>query len=150
MLLPPLLFLAAVMMAADFTAIDLRPLRVLQIPYSRAVDYAHFIIPGSCALIWLATVRKWPNASSIISVLLCFTLIGQIPAYANRRTARIPVSRFLTPEKRDALESRVGFPIFEQASSGRGHEVFVAPGNEAAARKELQRLGVLARPAAVE
>jgi len=147
-LLPPLLFFGAVMMAADFTAIDLRPLHVLQIPYLKAMDYAHFIIPGFCALIWLATVRKWPNASAIVSVVLCFILISQIPAYADRRIVRIPVGRFLTLEEREALKSRIAFPIYEQASSGRGNEVFVAPCNEASAKIELRRLGILSGRAA--
>src|SRR3954464_87897 len=94
-LLPPLLFLGAMMMAADFTAIDLRPLRVLHVPYLKAMDYAHFIIPGACALLWLTMFWKWPKASSIICVLLCFVLIGQIPTYAERRVARLPVTRWL-------------------------------------------------------
>jgi hypothetical protein len=137
-LLPPLMFLGAVMMAADFTAIDLRLLRVLRIPYPRAMDYAHLIIPAFCALLWLATVRRWPNTSSIASVLLCFALIAQIPPYAQRRIARIPVRRFLTSQELNALAAKAGFPMDEQSST-----VLVAPGNEAEARDQLRRLRVL-------
>jgi hypothetical protein len=142
-LLPPLLFLAAMFMGADFTAICLRPLRVLQIPYPKAMNAAHVIIPACCAAIWLITLRRWPNTGSMVSVVLCFVLIGQIPRYAERRTASIPVRRFLTSAEQDALKSRITFPIFEQASSGRGNEVIVAPANAASAREELQRLRML-------
>ena len=137
-------------MAADLFAISLRPLRVLQIPYPKAMDYAHFIIPGFCALIWLATVRKWPNASSIASVVLCLVLLVQIPAYAERQIVHIPTSRFLTSQEREALKARITFPIFEQNSSGRGNEVFVSPANEALVKVELQQIGVLSGRAATK
>jgi hypothetical protein len=140
-LLPPVCFLGAMVMAADFTAIDLGPLRVLHVPYLKAMDYAHFIIPGFCALIWLATVRKWPTASSIASVLLCFVLIGQIPAYAERRIARLPVTRWLETDEAKSFESRDGFAIV-QTGSNEGLFVIVAPENAVRARNELNRLGV--------
>jgi hypothetical protein len=113
------------------------------------MDYAHFIIPGACALLWLATVRKWPNSSSIISVLLCFVLIGQIPAYAERRIARLPVTRWLETDEAKAFESRGGFGIVQTGSKD-GLFVIVAPENAARARDELSRLGVArsGRPAA--
>jgi hypothetical protein len=141
-LLPPLLFLAAMMMAADFTAIAMRPLHVLHVPYVHAMDYAHFIIPGACALAWLATFWKWPKASSIICVLLCFVLIGQIPAYAERRVARLPVTRWLETDEAKSFESRNGFPIY-QVGSKEGEFVLVAPENAARARDELSKLGVV-------
>lgn len=128
-------------MAADFTAIGLRPLRVLHIPYPRAMDYAHFLIPGSCALIWLAGIWKWPSASSTISVLLCFVLIAQLPAYVERRTARIPVTRFLDWDETESFESRNGFAIC-QTGSREGLFVIVAPENAVRAREDLGRLGL--------
>ena len=130
------------MISADFTAIDLRPLKALQIPYLKAMDYAHFIIPGFCAAIWLATVWKWPNAGSIVSVLLCFVLIGQIPAYAERRMTRLPVTRRLETDEAMSFESRVGFSIF-QTGSKEGLSVIVAPGNASQAQNELRRLGIV-------
>jgi hypothetical protein len=139
--LPPLLFCAAVIMAADFAAIELAPLHVLHIPYAKAMDFAPLIIPGSCALIWLATVRKWPNAGSIMSVLLCFVLISQIPAYAQRRVARLPVTRWLRMDEARTFESHNGFAICQTGSSD-GLFVIVAPENAGRARDELDRLGV--------
>ncbi len=141
-LLPPLLFLGAMIMAADFTAIDLRPLHVLHVPYLKAMDYAHFIIPGACALLWLATVQKWPNASSIICVLLCFVLIDQIRAYAQKHVARLPVTRWLETDEAKSFESRNGFPIY-QVGSKDGEFVIVAPENAARARDEFSRLGIV-------
>lgn len=142
-LLTLFLFFGAMMIAADFTAIGLRSLRSLQVPYVKAMDYAHLIIPASCALIWLATVRKWGGAATVATVVLCFVLVSQIPGYAQRRVARIPVNRFLTSAELEMVESRVAFPIFQQASNVVGNEVFVAPANEVAAREEMRRLGIL-------
>ena len=142
MLLPPLLFVGAMVMAAGATAVDLRPLHVLQVPYPKAMDYAHFIIPGACALLWLATVRKWPNLGSILSVLLCMVLIAQIPAYAERRVARVPVTRWLEAREAKSFEARNGFSIYQTGSKG-GMFVIVAPENGARAREELGRLGVV-------
>lgn len=55
--LPPLIFLGLMIIAAGFTAITLRPLKVLGVPYPAAMDYAHVIAPVGCAMLWLATLR---------------------------------------------------------------------------------------------
>lgn len=141
-LLTPLLFFGAMMIAADFTAILLRPLRALSIPYPQAMNYAHFIIPGGSALIWLFTVRIWPMASSISSVLFCFMLISLIPIYAEKHVARIPVARWLDSDAAKSFEIRNGFPIYQIGSSD-GEFVLIAPENAFRAREELKRLGMV-------
>jgi hypothetical protein len=77
----------------------------------------------------------------MISVLVCFVLIGQIPAYAERRVARLPVTRWLETNEAKSFESRNGFPIYQLGSKD-GLFVIVAPGNAVRARGELGRLGV--------
>lgn len=147
--LPPLLLFAAMIMAADFTAISLRPIHALRIPYLKAMDYAHFIIPGFCAAIWLASLRKWPTVGSIVAVVLCFALVDQIPGYAARRTSQVPVRRWLESEERQSFESRNGFAIFQMGSTD-GLVVIVAPEHAVQARDDLNRLGLVSsrRPAA--
>jgi hypothetical protein len=144
---PPLLFLAAMIMAADFTAITLRPLKALQIPYPRWVDHSHLLIPAACAVLWLASLRKWPNAGAIVSVVLCFMLVGRIPRYADSLVAKVPVTRWLEPNDLKSIESRLGVPVFEQGSR-EGTFVIVAPANEQRLRAELVRMQLLRYPAA--
>jgi hypothetical protein len=146
---PPLCFLAAVIMGADFTAIDLRPLRALQIPYPSLLDYAHFIVPIACAALWLVTLRKWPVVGPIVAVLLCFTLISLIPRYAQTRVAAIPLTRWIEPPDLDAMQDRIGFKVMEQGS-GRRVLLYVAPQHESQARAEFERLALAPPPAATE
>ncbi|HEY1341312.1 MAG TPA: hypothetical protein VGF59_27570 [Bryobacteraceae bacterium] len=146
-LLPPLLFLAAMMMGADFTAIDLRPLKALQIHYPMWMDYAHFLIPGACAVVWLVSLRKWPNAGAVVSVLLCFTLVPLIPRYAESRIGKVPVTRWIDSNDLKSIEATLGVPLFEQGSR-EGTFVIVAPANEPQLRAELARLQLLGGPAA--
>lgn len=142
-LLPPLIFAVAVFLGADMTAVESRPAHYLQIPYLKAMDYSHLIVPAACALIWLVTRWKWPHISAFICVSLCFVLLSQVPSYYEGLTARIPVSRSLTWEERQAFEARVPFRICESSSSYGGNKVYVAPANELPAREQLQQFGVL-------
>lgn len=147
MFLPPLLFLGAMIMAADFTAITLRPLKTLQIPYLKLMDYSHFIFPGCCAVLWLMTLRKWPNAGAIVAVLLCFTLVSYIPRYAESRVAKVPVTRWIESNDLKSIETTLGVPLFERGSR-EGNFVIVAPENEQRVRAELVRLQLLGGSAA--
>jgi hypothetical protein len=140
--LPPLVLFALVIMASDFTWISLAPLKALHIPYLKAIDYAHLAIPGFCAVIWLATLRKWPTAGSTLAVALCVVLVAQIPGYAERRTARVPVRRSLESEEQKSFERRNGFPVY-QTGSKEGMFVVVAPEHEVQARDDLSRLGLV-------
>jgi hypothetical protein len=115
-IVPPLVFVGAVIMAADFTAITLRPLRVLQIPYPGWMDYAQFLVPGACAVVWLASLRKWPNAGAVVAVLLCSTLVPLIPRYAESRVARVPVTRWIESNDLKSIESALGVRVSEQGS----------------------------------
>jgi hypothetical protein len=146
-LLPPLIFLGAMFMAAGFTTISLRPLKVLQIAYPRWMDYSHFLIPGACAVLWLMSFRKWPNAGAIVAVLLCSTLLPLIPRYAESRVAKVPVTRWIDSNDLKSIEGTLGVPVFEQGSR-EGTFVIVAPANEQRVRVELARLQLLGRPAA--
>jgi hypothetical protein len=147
-LLPPLLLLGAVFMAADFTSIHLRPLKALRIPYPRVLDAAHLLIPAACAVLWLGTLRRWPRAGPIVAVVLCFTVISLIPVYAERRVARVPVTRWIDTGELGSMEARLGVPLWEQGT-GEGAFVIVAPENERQVRAELSRLGLL-RPRAAD
>jgi len=142
LLVPPLLFLAAAMMGAGLTAISLGPLRTLQIPYPRAMEYAHVIIPGACMVLWLATIRWWPRLGAITTIVLCFTLIGRIPAYAEHRISRLPVRRWLESAELKQLELNTGFKVSEQGTRD-GTFVLVAPQHEQQAHAELATLGLL-------
>jgi len=146
-LLPPLFLLGAMIMAADVAAVTLRPLKELQIPYWKWMDYSAFIFPGACAVLWLATLRKWPNAGGVVAVLLCFALVSFIPWYAEGRVAKLPVTRWMEPDDLKSIETRLGVPVFERGSH-EGTFVVVAPENEVRVRAELVRLKLLARPAA--
>ena len=142
LLLPPLLFLGAMFMAADFTAITLGPLKVLQIAYPRWMDYSHFLIPVACAIVWLLSLRKWPNAGAIVAILLCFTLLSLIPRFAESRVAKVPVTRWIDSNDLKSIETMVGVPVTEQGSR-EGTFVIVAPSNEQRVRAELVRLKLL-------
>jgi hypothetical protein len=128
-------------MGADFTAIDLAPLRALQIRYPSFLDYTHFIVPSACAALWLFTLRKWPVAGPIVAVLFCFVLIGLIPRYAQTRVAAIPLARWIEPLDLEAMQARIGFKVLEQ-SSARQIVLYVAPQNESQARAEVERLAL--------
>jgi hypothetical protein len=141
-LLPPLLFIGAMFMAADFTALTLAPLKVLQIPYPRWMAYFHFLIPGACAIVWLLSLRKWPNAGAIVAVLLCFTLMPLILQFAESRVVKVPVTRWIELNELKSIEGTVGVPITEQGSRD-GTFVIVAPSNEQRVRAELARLKLL-------
>ena len=127
--LPPLLFLGATFMASGFTAVALRPLKVLQIPYPGWLDYSHFLIPGACAAVWLVSLRKWPNAGGIVAVVLCFMLVPLVPRYAESRVAKVPVTRWIDSKELKAMENNLGVPVFEVGSRG-GTFVVVAPAHE--------------------
>ena len=141
-LLTPLLLAAFAFMGADFTAITLRPLKVLGIPYPTAMDYAHWIVPGGCGLLWLATRRLWPWGSAIMAVVLCSYLIGRIPGYAPRRTAAIPVRRWLEPGEESTLRLLIHSPVF-QSGGADGLRVVVAPTNDLPTRRYLRQIGLL-------
>ena len=135
-------------MGADISAIDLRPLKLLQIAYPGWMDYSHFLIPAVCAIVWLLLQRKWPNAGAIVAVLLCFTLLPLIPRYAQSQTAKVPVTHLIDSNDLKSIETAVGAPVTEQGSR-EGTFVIVAPSNEQRVRAELSRLKLL-RGAATE
>ena len=141
-LLPLLLFAGAMILSADFTVISLRPLKALQIPYPRWLDYSHFLFPGGCAGIWLVLRRWWPNGSAILAVVLCFTLVPLVPRYAESQIAKVPVNRWIDGNDLKSMEDRLGVPISEQGSAD-GTAVMVAPVNEQRVRTELARLRLL-------
>jgi hypothetical protein len=145
--LPPLLFLGAMFIAADFTPIALRPLKVLQIPYPGWMDYSHFLIPAACAIVWLASIWKWPNAGAIVAVLLCFTLVPLISRYAESRVAKVPVTRWIDSNDLELIEGAIGALVTEQGSR-EGTFVIVAPSDEQRVRAELARLKLLGAQAA--
>jgi hypothetical protein len=142
-LLPPLLFFGAMMMGADFTAITLMPLKALQIPYPRWMDYSHFLIPGGCTIVWLVSLWKWPNAGAIVAVLSCFTILPLIPRHAESLVAKVPVVRWIDSSDLKSIENRLDIPIFERGSRD-GEFVIVAPANVQRVRAELARLHLLA------
>lgn len=146
MLLPLLCFLGAVMIGADFAAISLAPLKTLQIPYPKFMGYLHLIVPAGCVVLWLISLRWWPNAGSIVAVLLCFWLIGLIEPYAQSRVTKVPVAKFIETSKQESIEQRLGFRIFQHGSS-EGTFIIVAPENEQKVREELSSLGLLVHPA---
>jgi hypothetical protein len=143
-LLPPLLMLGAMIMAADIAAVALRPLKALQIPYLKWMDYSPFIFPGACAVLWLLTARKWGNAGGVVAVLLCFALVSFIPRYAESRVAKLQVTHWIDSDDLKSIETRLGVPVFEQGSR-EGTFVVVAPENEQRVRAELIRLQILGR-----
>lgn len=129
--------------AADFTAITLRPLKALQIPYLTWMDYSHFLIPGGSGVLWLTLKRKWPNAGAAVAVVLCFVLVGLIPRYAESRIAKVRVNRWIDQAELRSIEATVGVPVFERGTR-EGTFVLVAPAHEQRLRAELaklQRLG---------
>jgi hypothetical protein len=146
-LMPPLIFLGMMFMAAGFAPISLHPLKVLQIAYPGWMDYSHFLIPGACALLWLMSLRKWPNAGAIVAVLLCSVLLPLVPRYCESRVAKLPVTRWIELNDLNSMESRLGVRVVEQGSR-EGMFVIVAPGNEQRVRAELARLQLLGGSAA--
>jgi hypothetical protein len=134
-------------MGAGITVISLRPLKALQVSYPGWMDYSHFLIPGACAIVWILSFRKWPNAGAIVAVLLCATLLPLVPRYAESRVAKVPVTRWIDSNDLKSIEDRVGVPVTEQGSR-EGTFVIVAPANEQRVRAELARLNLLGDPAA--
>ncbi len=134
---------AAAFVGADFTAVYLTPLKVLNIPYPHAMDYANWIAAAGCTALWLVALLRWPRVGSVVAVVLCYWLIGLIPGYGERRIARIPVRRWVDFADTAALESTLKFAVTEQLSRD-GTFVVVAPQNEQPARDGLQRMGLLA------
>lgn len=137
-----MLFFGQMMMAADFATITLRPLKTLQIDYPRVVDHIPFIVPASCAILWLVSRRRWPRSSPFVSLILCGILITQIPKYAERRLARVPVIRWVETAELDSIRVHTKFLITEQGSHD-GIFVLAALENEQAVRVELDRMGLL-------
>lgn len=114
------------------------PLKALGVPYPSVLDYWHWLVAAACVLVWWLLPRRL--VFSILAVVACATALGLGLGSAHSRVARILVTRFLTePEKQSFGNVRV----FEQSSSGVGHEVLVAPENEPVVREALQRIGVL-------
>ena len=146
-LLPPLILLAAMFMGTGITVISLLPLKRLQIAYPGWMDYSHFLIPGTCAIVWLMLLRKWPKSGAILAVLLCFTLLPLIPRYAESRIAKVPVTRWIDSNDLTLIETTVGVPVTEQGSR-EGKFVVVAASNEERVRAELGRLKLLGGAAA--
>ena len=63
------------------------------------------------------------------------------------KTAMIPVTHIPVGEYY-AIQERLGFPVSSRSSSGQGSVVIVAPEHEQATRAELDRMGILRKPAA--
>jgi hypothetical protein len=140
--LPPFLFAGAAFTGASIVHLALSPLRALAIPYPALLDHWYFLVPGACALLWLGMLRRRPVLAATVAVVLCFAAMPAVQWYANAQVARVPATRFLTPEERQALKA-IPVRVLEQYTSGRGHEVFVSPGDEQRLRQELERVGVL-------
>jgi len=129
-------------MGADFTAIFLRRLRALSIPYPPFMDYIHFITAVFCLALWLATFRKWPRVAPVLVLILCGAMVLEVPKhYVASRTVEIPVNRFLESEELESLQQSAHFPLFEEGSSD-GTIMVVARSNEQRARQELDRIGI--------
>ena len=144
-ILPALIFLASMFIAAEITAPELATLKVLRIPYPRVLHYAYFLVPLACAALWLATLRRWPRVGPVAAVLLCIVLVPQVARYAEGRVARVPVRRWLDSRELEAFRGRAGFAVTETGRRD-GTFVLVAPEHEGRAREELDRIGLL-RPA---
>jgi hypothetical protein len=143
LILPPLMFFGMFVMGADFTAISLAPASALGVPYPWFLNYSHILIPAACTIVWMLLLPKWPIAGSIVAILVCATLLSMIPKWDESYVVPLPVARFLTSDERSELKSKLGFNMFERASTGAGNIIFVAPANEMRARAELRSLGVL-------
>lgn len=141
-LLPPLCFLGAMMIGADFAAILFAPLKALQIPYPRWLEYFHLIVPAACGLLWLVSLRWWPHAGSVVLVLVCFWLTGLIPPYAEGKVANVPIVKWIEPSQLDAIELRLSIRALQRGSGG-GTFILVAPENEQKLRTEPVSLGLL-------
>ena len=140
--LPPLIFLALMFLAAGTIAIALGPLKALDIPYPRVLDYAHVLVPLACAVLWLATLRRWPRVGPVVAVLLCSVLVPQVARYADGRVARVPVRRWMDSRELEAVQVMAGFAMTGQGTRD-GTFVIVAPQHEGRAREVLDRIGLL-------
>jgi hypothetical protein len=136
------LIAAAVVIGASLDYIALRPLNALAIRYPAPLGYWHVILPASCALLLLSLCRWRPVVAAVAAVGLCFTALPAAAWYADSQVVRVSVGRFLTPDELRALEA-IPIRVFEQLSSSRGQEVFVAPADEQPLRRELGRFGLL-------
>jgi hypothetical protein len=128
-------------MIADWTAILFGRLKLLQIPYPATLNYAPLLIPGGCLLLWILTVRRWPLASALVTLVLCVWLGGMIPSYAESKVAHIPVVRWPDTQTMNDLKSRLGAPILASGSRD-GEFLLVRPQDEQLVRDELIRLGM--------
>jgi hypothetical protein len=138
-LLPLYFFAGLAFVGASVVHLVTVPLRALGVPYPSVLDYWHLLAPAACALVWAVLLRRRP-ALTAVAVVACAAALVLGVRSAESRVARIPVTRFLTDSERGSLG---GVRVFERATSGRGHEVFVAPADEPLAREELGRVGVL-------
>jgi hypothetical protein len=139
--LPPLIFLAAAFIGGDFV-VDLRLLTILGIEYPAWMNYAHLILPGLCAVLWLVLRPKWRRFGTVFPLVLCALLLPLVPNYVERQVAHVPLRRELSTQEWEAMKSRLGFPV-TGTFSGEGHFMLVAPAHESQTRAELDRLGVL-------
>jgi hypothetical protein len=138
--LPPYFFVSYCLVGVSINHVNLMVLDILGIPYPRILAYWHLVVPAGCALLWLATLRRWPVLGGIGFVLLCVVLLPAPVFYVQSRIASIPVTRWLTQDEQQGLDA-VPIRICQQGLNN--PEVIVSRENEERAREEIKRLGLL-------
>ena len=72
---------------------------------------------------------------------MCLSLLPFIPGFANSRVATIHVRRWLDFPETMAMETRLGFKVF-QTDDVKGTKLMLAPQNETPARAYLTAAGL--------
>lgn len=144
-----LVLLGYAFMGNSNVLLALRPLTHLGVPFPAALRYAPVAgIAAAGALWWLGGRRRRPGIGFLLGVAAELAIIYGVVHHADGRLAKIPTTRSLTREEVRAVSDRAAVPIWQQAASGVGHEVFVEdrPGLRDRVAGELDRAGVLRRP----
>ena len=133
-----------VMMGADIIQFNLRPLKALGIGFPAILSYTSLIAPVIAASMWWPLRRRIPNLAAVIALLLGWLMILGVAWYADSRIEKIPTTRSLSQQERQAVETRLGFPIWAQGGRD-GTEIFVPKDMDhiRRTREELGSLGVL-------
>jgi len=135
------LAIAFVFMGADFTAISLRPLEYLGIPFPSVLKYAHVIVPAVAFSLWFVARR-----STILSSLIFIATLMLLPIpaqWADGRPVKIHVTKEIDGITITSLETRLGFKVRETGDAS-GEQLWVdrTPGREQALTAEAKRLGI--------
>jgi len=130
---------AAVFMGADFTAISLRPLEYLGIPFPLILKYTHFIVPAVAFMLWFVT-RRLATLSAVLFILTLM-LLPAASRWIDGRTVNIRTTKWI--DDIPQLETRLGFKVFETGdSNGDQLQVDRMPGHAQALTAETKRLGI--------